>query len=82
MNAQSRVTALLWNKALWLDIESHVISFSQSDCVISECIIYPTLKFFYEIDCCGQSYKPPTIVVYISRVEYINNLLESTTLES
>ena len=30
---------------------------------------------------CGQSYKAPTVVIYVSRVVNLSNLLVSTTLE-
>ena len=41
---QSRLTTLLWNEALWLDVSSHVTSFSQSECTISWWCSYSTLK--------------------------------------
>ena len=31
---------------------------------------------------CGQSYKAPTIVIYVSRVVNISHLLVTTTIES
>ena len=33
---QRSITMLLWNKALWLDGRSHMTSFNQSECFISE----------------------------------------------
>ena len=46
-----RIAMLLWNKALWLSIKSHMTSFNQSDCIIqySSVAIYATLKFIYDI---------------------------------
>ena len=43
---QSRFIILLWNEALQLDGASHMMSFNQSECIIS---MQSTLKCFLEI---------------------------------
>ena len=40
---------LCWNKALCLHVPSHMIIFSQSECIISEKYSYPQPKFVYDI---------------------------------
>ena len=32
----NRVTVLVWSTAFWLDAASHVTSFNQSECIISD----------------------------------------------
>ena len=38
-----------WNKALWLDVESHMSSFNQLDCFIFALFNYVMQKSVYEI---------------------------------
>ena len=45
----SSIIALRQNKPLWLDGASHVMSFNQSECIISELRSSSTLKLLYEI---------------------------------
>ena len=44
---KTRVTTLLWNKALWLDVVSHLWHFNQSDSIIFKCIIISLLWNFF-----------------------------------
>ena len=48
-NFKNGVITSLWNKALWLVVASHVTSLNQSDCSISRCNRYETVKFVYNI---------------------------------
>ena len=48
IKCKSRVITKLWNKEWWLDVANKVISFDQSECIISEESSDYTLKYYDE----------------------------------